>query len=35
LLLGTVVGTLVVLVAIVLQFLPPANAWFRSGRGVA
>ncbi len=30
LLLGTVVGTLVVLVAIVLQFLPPANAWFRS-----
>jgi hypothetical protein len=30
LLLTTVVGTLVVLVAIVLQFLPPANAWFRS-----
>ncbi len=29
-LLFTVVGTLVVLVAIVLQFLPPANAWFRS-----
>jgi hypothetical protein len=29
-LLGTVVGTLVVLVAIVLQFLPPANVWFRS-----
>ncbi|HYZ10233.1 MAG TPA: hypothetical protein VE709_16920 [Pseudonocardiaceae bacterium] len=34
-LLGTVVGTLVVLVAIVLQFLPPANVWFRARRPVA
>jgi len=32
LLLGTVVGTIVVLVAIVLQFLPAANAWFRAPR---
>lgn len=31
-LLGTVVGPLVVLVAIVLHFLPPANAWFRARR---
>ncbi|MDQ3887277.1 MAG: hypothetical protein M3308_09810 [Actinomycetota bacterium] len=34
LLLRTVVGTLVVLAAIVLQFLPPANVWFRSRRRV-
>ena len=34
-LLFTVVGTLVVLVAIVLQFLPPANAWFRSRSNAA
>ena len=34
-LLFTVVGTLVVLVAIVLQFLPPANAWFRSRANAA
>lgn len=32
LLLGTVIGTIVVLVAIVLQFLPAANAWFRAPR---
>lgn len=30
LLLGTIIGPLVVLVAIVLQFLPPANKWFSS-----
>ncbi len=29
-LLGTVVGPLVVLVAIVLHFLPPVNAWFKA-----
>lgn len=29
LLVGTVVGPLVVLVAIVLHFLPPVNAWFK------
>jgi hypothetical protein len=29
-LLGTVIGPLVVLVAIVLHFLPPVNAWFKS-----
>lgn len=29
-LLGTIIGPLLVLVAIVLQFLPPANAWFSS-----
>ncbi len=33
LLLGTVIGTLVLLVAIVLQFLPSANSWFRFRRG--
>ncbi len=33
LLLGTVIGTLVVLLAIVLQFLPSANTWFRYRRG--
>lgn len=30
LLLGTVIGSLVVLLAIVLHFLPPVNAWFTS-----
>ncbi|MPZ64787.1 MAG: hypothetical protein GEU83_04470 [Pseudonocardiaceae bacterium] len=30
LLLGTIIGPLVVMVAIVLQFLPPVNAWFSS-----
>lgn len=30
LLLGTVIGSLVVLVAIVLHFLPAVNAWFKS-----
>lgn len=35
LLLGTIVGSLVVLAAIVLHFLPPVNAWFKSRPQVA
>lgn len=34
-LLGTIVGPLVVLVAIVMHFLPPVNAWFHARRQAA